>query len=505
MSYHKFLKGFVLLMGMGVIYMSCTDLEVDELESVVTETETGEFTGDAGSLLESAYNQLGAYAEQTDMYALQVHTSDEMIPPTRGTDWGDNGVWRLLHSHNWDPAHQYVLGAWNVLNSRVFQSNLVLAADAPAPSAQQAAEAKFLRAYNMWYVMDLFGQAPFREVNEGADVDPRVLTRQEAVDFILNDLEEALPDLPSLPPSATNSQASKASAATMLARVYLNRGVYSAEVNEQGALNPTFDPADMARVIEYADLVEAEGYSLEENFYNNFTVNAQNEIIFVNPEGAGDPQNRYFMTLHYDQNPSGWNGFTTLADFYAKFEDNDIRKGIEATPDGTDFSGLGRGFLEGVQLDDNGEVITNSRNNRPLAFEADVPLIGADTDDGIRAIKYHPADKGRYIQLRYADVYLMKVEALFRSGNTGEALTLVNELRANRGASPLASLDEATLLDERGRELYWEGIRRVDQIRFGTFDDIWHEKTNTEPFRVLYPIPQQALDSNPNLVQNPGY
>ena len=99
----------------------------------------------------------------------------------------------------------------------------------------------------------------------------------------------------------------------------------------------------------------------------------------------------------------------------------------------------------------------------------------------------------------------MKAEALLRNGQTGEALAMVNELRAVRGASPLASLDEAAMLDERGRELYWEGIRRVDQIRFGTFTDTWAEKTVTDPFRIVYPIPQQALDSNPNLVQNPGY
>lgn len=505
MHFHKSFKSLSLLICFSLFYASCTDLEVEEVESLVTETETGEFTGDAGALLESAYNQLGTFADQANIYALQVHSSDEMIPPTRGTDWGDNGVWRLLHAHNWDATHQYVLGSWNLLNSRVFLTNQVLASDNPAPNAQQEAEGRFLRAYYMWHVMDMYGQVPFREVNEGVDVTPRVFTREEAFNFILEDLEAALPNLPTLPPSPTNAQASRAAAATMLARLYLNKGVYMADVNEQGSLNPTFDPADMAKVIEYANIVEEEGYALEEDFYTNFSVNADSEIIFANREGAGNPENRYFMTLHYDQNPSGWNGFTTLADFYAKFEDSDVRKGIEATPDGTAFSGIGRGFLEGQQYSDSGTVIINSRNNQPLAFESEVPLIGADTDDGIRAIKYHPADKGRYIQLRYADVYLMEAEALFRSGQTGEALTMVNELRALRGASPLASLDEAALLDERGRELYWEGVRRTDQIRFGTFDDTWHEKTNTDPFRVLYPIPQQALDSNPNLIQNPGY
>jgi hypothetical protein len=94
---------------------------------------------------------------------------------------------------------------------------------------------------------------------------------------------------------------------------------------------------------------------------------------------------------------------------------------------------------------------------------------------------------------------------MLRSGDAAGALAMVNELRAKRGASPLAVLDEATMLDERGRELYWEGIRRVDQIRFGTFTSTWEEKETTDPYRVLFPIPQQALDSNPNLVQNPGY
>lgn len=505
MSYNKLSKNLSFILVLSVATWACTDLEVEEVESVVTQDASGTFSGNAGELLETAYNQLGALTNQANTYALLVHTSDEMIPPTRGTDWGDNGVWRLLHSHNWDPTHQYVLDSWNELNSRIFTTNQVLASTSPAPTPQQAAEAKFLRAFYMWHVMDLYGQVPFREVSEGVDVDPQVFTRSEAFDFIVNDLEEALPDLPVAGPSAMNDQASKAAANALLARLYLNKGVYTATVNEQGALAPTFDQADMARVIEYADAVIADGYSLEENYYANFSTDAQSELILVNTEGAGNAENRYYMTLHYDHNPSGWNGFATLADFYAKFEDGDVRKGIEANPDGTEFSGIGRGFLTGQQLDDEGNVIINSRNNLPLAYEANVALIGADTDDGYRAIKYHPEDKGQYIQLRYGDVHLMKAEALFRNGQTGEALALVNELREVRGASPLASLDEAAMLDERGRELYWEGIRRVDQIRFGTFTDTWNEKTVTEPFRIIYPIPQQALDSNPNLVQNPGY
>ena len=133
-------------------------------------------------------------------------------------------------------------------------------------------------------------------------------------------------------------------------------------------------------------------------------------------------------------------------------------------------------------------------------------MAGAATDKGIRAIKYHPANAGKYIMFRYGEAYMNKIEAIVRGGSSTEsALDVVNALRAKRGAPALASIDISGVLDERGRELYWEGFRRDDQIRFGTFTDTWEAKTTTDPNRVLFPIPQQALDSNPNLVQNPGY
>src|SRR5690606_33554436 len=110
------------------------------------------------------------------------------------------------------------------------------------------------------------------------------------------------------------------------------------------------------------------------------------------------------------------------------------------------------------------------------------------------------------IIFRYSDAHLMKAEAILRGGSSGEdATALINELRAIRGASAFSSVDLPELLDERARELYTEGWRRNDMIRFGVFTDTWEFKENTEEFRVLYPIPATALVSNPNLVQNTGY
>jgi hypothetical protein len=488
-------------LALSLVLAACTDLQVEENDSIVNETSgSGAGTIDPTAGLVAAYKDLSAYTDQANVYALFEHTTDEMIPPTRGVDWSDNGVWRSLYTHTWDPTHAYVLGAWNQIHQRAFKASQILGSN---PSAAEEAQAKFLRAFHMWYAMDLFGQVPFRDIDDNVDDNPRVMSRSEAFDFIINDLEEALPGLDDGGPIATNSKATKAAAYTLLARLYLNKAVYKSATPEGPY---TFAAADMNKVIEYCDLVTAAGYELQSEYFKNFSNTADSEVIFTTAEGS--PQNRWFMTLHYNQNPSGWNGFTTLADFYNKFENGDQRKGSPATPNGSNFSGIGRGFLIGNQVKDDGTPLIDTRTQRQLSFTTDVPLSGAATDKGIRVIKYHPANNGQYIFYRYGDVFLMKAEAVMRGGTDpgGQtALELVNELRAVRGATALGALTPEVMLDERGRELYWEGIRRVDLIRFGAFNNTWEEKTNVEPFRVLFPIPQQALDSNPNLVPNPGY
>jgi hypothetical protein len=150
-------------------------------------------------------------------------------------------------------------------------------------------------------------------------------------------VEEALPNLPATGPVATNSGATQAAANTLLAKLYLNKAVYKS-ARPEGPYQ--FDAADMDKVIQYCDAIEAAGYDLETEYFTNFGTGASKEIIFTSAEGT--PQNRWFMTLHYNQNPSGWNGFTTLADFYAKFEDGDQRTGNYPAPDGSAARALSR-------------------------------------------------------------------------------------------------------------------------------------------------------------------
>ncbi|MFN3488229.1 MAG: RagB/SusD family nutrient uptake outer membrane protein [Emticicia sp.] len=488
----------LLVTSLSLATMSaCTDLVNDEKDSIVRTSVGGAFVaGDPAALLESAYKDLGAYTDQANIYALGQHTSAEMIPPTRGVDWGDNGVWRTLDAHTWDATHSGVTNAWNQLNQRVFKATEIIASN-PTPS--QKAQAQFLRAFNMFHVMDYWGQVPFREVTQGVDELPKTLSRSEAFDFIVKDLEEALPNLVKAGPSATNGVANKSAANFLLAKLFLNKAVYKGTTP---AGPYTFDKADMDKVTKYVDAITADGYTLEKDYFTAFTAAAKNETIFVSLEGTG--QNRWMMTLHYNQNPSGWNGFTTLADFYDKFEKDDPRIGKAAKGDGKEFSGIGRGFLIGKQIDDAGKDLIDTRTQKVLSFTRDVPLAGAGTDKGIRVIKYHPADASKYILMRYAEALLMKAEAQFRGGDTAGALATVNSLRTTRGGKALASLSADSMFDEIGRETYWEGGKRTVEVRYGKFTTGTGVEIK-DAYTVLFPIPSSAIVSNPNLKQNTGY
>ena len=492
------------------LFGACTDLEVEEKDSLIIESETGEFSGvEPRAALSSAYTDLRGLGNQENHFALSEVTSDELLVPTRGTDWGDNGIWRTLHQHTWDPTHQYVLNTWNNLNSNIFRLNQLLSPLSNA-NATQLAEGKFLRAFNMYLLLDLYGQIPFREVDEGVDVNPRVLGAQEAFDFIIKDLTEALPDAPQIGPGSETIRASKAAVHFLLAKTLINKHIF---------LGGSPDPADMTQVIEHVDAIADAGFELESGYFEIFEAGPDTETILWTDAEVG---NRIWNGLHYNQpapdnTAGGWNGFATTADFYALFEGNpdsnepgnnqEERRGFVPT-DGSHL-GIGYGFLVGQQYNANGEELTDRAGN-PLIYTKEYPgLVGNSERTGIRVIKYHPENgsfRNHYVLFRYADAYLMKIEAILRGGTSSEdALTLYNELRTIRNASTASAVTLNDILDERGRELYIEGWRRNDQIRFGTYTSTWDMKENTEEFRVLFPIPAQAIASNPNLEQNPGY
>ncbi|WP_205512986.1 RagB/SusD family nutrient uptake outer membrane protein [Longitalea arenae] len=488
---------FMLVLG------ACTKLE-EKFESELEQTSAIP----VNDLLRSAYNSLQSpFMDQSRLWAAQEHTTDEVIGPTRGPDWDDNGVWRVLHSHAWTAEHTFLRETFRELLQAEYAATNVLQFN---PSAQQAAEARFIRALTMFVVADGWNQVPFRDDLQDLKKTPRVMTGTEAVDFVISELNAIMSALPDGPANVAN----KDGARVLLMKCYLNKGTFA---NRQ---NPTYPAADMNQVITLADqIIASNKYTLADNVFDNFAPDndarsTENIFTLYNKDGdrGGNVRSRWFLGLHYNQKPSGWNGFTTLSDFYNKFGATDQRRG-GSYPGMTDVGGVRTGFLVGQQFNEKGEALKDRKGN-PLAFTPEVKLkeTGPNLEiTGIRVMKY-PIDytggdqaDNDYVIFRYADVLLMRAEALLRTGSAGPALTIVNTIRAKRGATPLLSLDLQTLLDERGRELYWEGWRRQDLIRFGKFLEPWQEKPTDDPKYLIFPIPAEQLAVNPNLTQNEGY
>jgi len=493
--------------------VGCTDLTEDVLGANFIDTGAN-----AAGTLSGTYNQLGKLTNDIGLYwGMQEYPSDELQGPTRGADWGDFGRWRQLHQHQWTSVHSSVTDTWDELNIGVYRATQVIAS--ANGNKQTEGEARFLRALFMLDIVDLYGQVPFREVTDSPDSNPKVMTRKEAVAFVISDLEYAIANLGSTAFTKANKEASEA----LLAKVYLNKAVYD-QAPQTPAGPFTFAKTEMDKVIQYSNAVIASGkYTIQPKgeyykmFYWNNTADSKESIFGVDNTVDNQPasiRSLVMFTTHYKQFISGWNGGTTLGAFYDYFDKTkDERYGGEMTGF-TDKTGMRTGFLIGPQHDQNGTALLD-RTGNPLSFTREVDLLYAGEANGIRVIKYpmDPSNLDRpandFVPLRYSDVILMKAEAILRGGTdpSGKtAVELVNSVRVNRGLAALSSITLPELLKERGRELFWEGHRRSDQIRYGTFLDAMDNKpAKSADFYSVYPIPQKATSTNPNLKQNFGY
>ncbi len=544
----RYKKIALLALTLFAFSSGCTKLN-EKLNSTLTNSQTSTALGTGGTalLLSAAYADIaGTFSSQDQVFSLQENTTDESLVPTRGGDWDDNGVWRVLHAHTWTAEHQQILNVFNSLNKLNFDATNVLAFN---PTPAQAAEARALRALSLYYILDLYGQFPFRNPGDNLLNAPDVKTGADAVNFIIGEINAVMPDLNAGNPK---TRMTPDAANVLLMHCYLQRGAF---INRAA---PTFSDSDMQKVITIGTgIINSNKYAYNPNYFDNFTVNngaVSKEGIFMYPNQSGVSANhanieaRWMMTLHYnsytpDKPNAGWNGFSTISDFYNTFSPTgtatfsptdtllDTRIGGRFNVNSTPYSGIKPGFLVGQQYDENG-VPRKDRKGNPLAY---TPQISPNMIEqgpnlevtGIRVVKYVPdfTNGGKYYAgpagnwqmiFRYPDVVLMVAEAKMRAAapDVPGALTLINGLRTVRGAPTVATMplvnpanvdDPNTLLAERGRELYWESYRRTDLIRFGVFTKPWGLKPTDDPKNLVFPIPSQALAANPNLKQNPGY
>lgn len=502
----------VLLSALG-----CTDLTETPSSAITPENfyrNEGEVLGGLASVYAQLRGVTGDYWDATEV------SSDEIIVPTRGSDWYDNGQWLELHRQTWtasSPGVGFMNGAWNVSFTGIARANVLLDALQRVAVPNQAtivAELRTLRGFFYYQLLDFFGGVP---IVTDLEIKARArATRTELFSFIETELLEASADLPTNWPAASNGRLTKGAADAILASMYLNAGVWTKETGVSAAAYNTCVGVQVSggvdacqAAINAADRIINSGqYSLAANWKSNFAADNQTSpenimvVKFLNKTDVG--LNFIMRSLHYNQltNATPWNGHATLAQTYNAFDANDQRRQM---------------WLAGPQTNVETGASVNDRSGNPLVFTTTINDATAATEgEGPRFYKY-PADPNRpegqtngndYVVFRLAEIYLIKAEALNeQSAGSAAALALVNTLRARvfEPDQPLAAIDRPALLRERLFELATEGKRRSDLIRHGHFIDAWEYKTAGTPNLILMPIPQGQLDANPLLVQNPGY
>jgi len=499
----------------------CTDL-TETPPSQITKGNFFRSEGEVLAALAGVYHPLIGTTGEGDYWGSSEVSTDEIVVPTRGQDWYDNGSWLDLHRQTWTATSSatlsYFNNAWNNAFGGVARANVLLDAIKGGSVPNQAsieAEARALRAFYYYTLMDLFGGVPLATTSEIKE-RPRA-TRDSIFKFIESELLAVRPDLPLTRTAANNGRFTRGAVDAILASMYINAGVFTkdaggfsataynscAGIQVAGGID-----ACLAAVNRVDSILNSGVYQLADTFAKNFRAdnNLSPENIFVVKFAAATDLgfNMLQRTLHYSQfNPSPWNGFSILAQTYNAFDSLDRRRKV---------------FLVGPQVNvETGQPVEDRAHN-PLVFTTTIANVTAATEgEGVRIYKW-PADPGHVAQnngndfawFRLSEMYLIKAEAkLDGAAGSSNPLALLRAVRARAFATDtLSAVTLPVILRERLFEFASEGKRRQDLIRFGVYTQPWEFKTGPEgqePKRVLMPIPQGQIDANPLLNQNTGY
>lgn len=539
------MKNTMKLCSMGLIALTlignsaCTNLLDESYGQVVSENYAPKTEEEVSYLVNAAYIPWRETLLQWNgvVRSQELCADQDVIPARDGTGWVDGYIYKRWHQHTWTTEDDGVLQGWERTYNGVNTCNRILSQIEEGTisvdedtKASLVAELKVLRASYYYILIDLYGNVPI--VTDFKDESlPKQSSRKQVFDFIVGEITANINLLSETPRGYYYGRFNKWAAHTLLAKMYLNAEVWAGEEHWQDCID------ECQKVIDFAE--ESGEYALEANQKNVFVTKNENskEIIFALPFDeiyvtgwndfdfhmytlAAENQDTYQLT----ERP--WGGVCAIPQFIESFDPDDLR--------------LRDNYIQGPQLTASGEPLMRSDGKGQLIYINEVPSIeSSDSGHGYRWGKFEYAKgitnrlSNDWPLLRYADVLMMKAEALMRSGQPG-AGALVTEVRKRafeddakatvtdvqlEGGSCYdygrrdtnaetheggADIKYGRFLDELGWEFCQEGRRRQDMIRFGVFTTkSWfsHDKSNAN--RILFPIPNKAMLTNSNLKQNP--
>lgn len=548
------------------LFQGCSGFLDEDPQSRIPEEEAFKspklvYVNTVASVYSSFSNRL--YGSTDCLHTLQEFSSDSWILPGRQADWVDGGKWQTLFLHCYGPGTATVKSVWDQLyllvgrcNNSIDNLEKFIQAGGDSFLLEYQYEIRAVRAIMYMNLVDIFGRVPLVLSSQTPISEVNQSSRSEVFKFVMDELAECIPNLPSAKGQRLGTyygRVTKAVGYMAMAKLAANSPIYSKDnwidgtlvggvskvastVTEAGKqISITLDGTSRnawETVIYCQQQIEKEGYSLQPSFSANFSKDNHLSVenIWTQPsDGTTYKINDInpTRTLHSAHASAyglqGWNGACSTVEQMKVFKYNTPEQ--DPRMDLTFFYGpiFVNGVAIGSGLGDGRQLVYN-----PMSVVVDFP---SNVDDytlkmaGARMAKYeidnttssyqnHNNDK---VFWRYADALLLAAEAKIRLGQSGDAE--VNKVRSRVGATAKANVTLQDILDERMMEFSYEGMRRQDQIRFGTYTEpttdrypgVYHNVvvgdyvSDKTGFTTVFPIPSSVLELNVKLTQNTGY
>lgn len=526
---------------------SCTNLD-EVVYSSLTQSTYKYSEDDLIPSIIACYTPLRSYFGHGTLWAMDVTTTDMIVMPPNSTGWDDGGIYRRMHYHKWNSEQSHINSAWNttwkgiglcnnLLSQLTEDTNPFKVSEAQLKAA--SAEVRAIRAYYYWIVVDNWGDAPL--VKTVTTELPECTPRKDIYNFIIQELEEIIPSLSETISGEYYGRMNKWAAEALLARTALNAGIYTG--------TPDWKKAEDACDV----IIGSKKFDLATNYRDCFVADqdaimANKEIIFAVPYDQSLATGNYIHQFSWgaplkgafaiSSTPWGSGSAMAIPQFVDTFDPADKR--------------LDDNFIHGQQYKyGTDEMIyciydtDDTGKKPPLNYQKDIQSGNFTMEwEGYRCNKFEtlPGTGGNSDTdmpiFRYAEVLLMKAECLLRQNKSG-AGALVTEVRMRDFDNPdgatvtdtqlkenssykygyyeedygkkikagdTTPIELGRLYDEYKWEFVWEYGLRTHSIRFGAFSTKnWLSHEAVGAYTSLFPIPKNAITSNPNLDQNPNY